>query len=182
MNIKFEKASVKHYQTILVWLEEEHVKEFWDNSQEYKDDILNFINGRKEPSQYFDRTFSYWLGVVEEKPYSLIMTSEFEDAVDLPGYYKPYLSKNGKTFGLDFCIGSKEFIGKGLAAPTLVEFMEFFSTNIEPKADTYIIDPYINNPRPIHVYQKAGFQIEEEFTCKEGYFKGSNGVVMVKKL
>lgn len=34
------------------WLNEPHVQEFWDNTQAHKEDILNFIQGRKTPSQY----------------------------------------------------------------------------------------------------------------------------------
>ena len=45
--ITFEKATDHHRQTIFSWLEEPHVKEFWDNSQEHKDDIINFLDGRK---------------------------------------------------------------------------------------------------------------------------------------
>jgi hypothetical protein len=41
--IHFEKASTKHQDTLFQWLNEPHMKEFWDNSQEHREDILNFI-------------------------------------------------------------------------------------------------------------------------------------------
>ncbi|WP_083837057.1 hypothetical protein [Rickettsia montanensis] len=40
MNIHFEKANLTHKEIIFNWLEEPHIKEFWDNSQEHKNDIL----------------------------------------------------------------------------------------------------------------------------------------------
>ena len=53
MNITFEKSTYHHKQTIFAWLEEPHMQEFWDNTEEHKNDILNFIYGRKQT--YFAR-------------------------------------------------------------------------------------------------------------------------------
>ena len=46
--ITFEKATTTYEEIIFSWLAEPHVQEFWDNSQEHKDDILNFIQGQKK--------------------------------------------------------------------------------------------------------------------------------------
>jgi hypothetical protein len=59
--------------------------------------------------------------------------------------------------------------------------MDYFSNEIDLAADIYIIDPNTNNPRAIHVDEKAGFQIMCEFNSNKGYFAGDPGVVMVKK-
>lgn len=74
MTITFEKASLKHKKTIFNWLEEPHVKEFWDNTQEHKDDILIFLGGRSVASIYNDGLYSYWIGSYEGEPYCMIMT------------------------------------------------------------------------------------------------------------
>ena len=42
MAITFEKAHFKHKDTIFNWLEEPHVKEFWDNTQAHKDESSYF--------------------------------------------------------------------------------------------------------------------------------------------
>lgn len=180
MTIQFEKASHQHQKIIFEWLEEPHVKEFWDNSEAHKDDILHFMNGRKAPSSYFGGIFTYWIGLVDNVAYCFIMTHEGNESSDPPDYYKPYLSRCGKTFGLDFCIGNKEYLGKGIAAQTLIAFTDYFTEKIEPNADTFLIDPFIDNPRAIHVYQKAGFHIKCEFMQEGGYFDQSKGVLMVK--
>lgn len=49
----FEKASLQHKDLIFGRLAEPHMQEFWDNSQEHKDHIINFMEGRKEPSSYY---------------------------------------------------------------------------------------------------------------------------------
>lgn len=102
MNMIFKKAILEHKEAIFSWLDEPHVKEFWDNSQAHRDDIEIFMADRKILSPYFGGMFSYWVGISEHEPYCLIMTHEELDTVDVPDYFKPYLSKTGKTFGLDF--------------------------------------------------------------------------------
>jgi|GEM_PF-3716761 len=61
MTIRFEKLSLQHIDIIFGWLAEPFVQEFWDNTQAHKDDILNFVNGRKELSNYCDGKYVYWL-------------------------------------------------------------------------------------------------------------------------
>jgi hypothetical protein len=52
VTLSFEKISLRHIDIIFNWLAEPFVQEFWDNTQGHKDDILNFVHGRKEPSNY----------------------------------------------------------------------------------------------------------------------------------
>lgn len=178
--ITFEKASPKHQKAIFRWLKEPHIKEFWDNSPEHREDIKIFIGGRQIPSSYFEGIISYWVGMTNNEAYCLIMVHEEKDTSDLPEHCRPYLSKVGKTFGLDFCIGSRQHLGKGLAAPTLVSFMEYFTKQVEPQADTFLIDPSLNNPKAIHIYRKAGFETMCEFTQEGGYFDQSKGLLMAR--
>ncbi|PWY56541.1 acetyltransferase [Legionella qingyii] len=67
------------------------------------------------------------------------------------------MSPSGHTIGLDFGIGNIKYLGQGLAAPTLIEFVSFYNKSVDPLADTFFIDPDKNNPRAKHVYSKAGF-------------------------
>lgn len=179
LNIHFEKASIEHQNIIFQWLNEPHMKEFWDNSQEHKDDILNFIYGRKQ--HYFYGTTQYWVGYVDDQPFCFILTDQLlpsqEDMTDL---HRQYLSKSGNTMTLDFGIGNVDFLGKGLAAPTLDAFTRFFHENIDPKTDTFFIDPDSNNPRASHVYSKAGFLPIGNYTMKQGAFIGQQTLLMVK--
>lgn len=154
--------------------------EFWDNSQGHRDDIVSFMKGRKSPSTYFGGSNDYWLGFKNDEAFAFIMTHPEHHETDPPDYYLPYLSKTGKTFGIDFGIGNPKFVGKGLAAKTLEAFMEFFVAEVEPETNTFLIDPFLHNPRAIRVYEKAGFKKVAEFTQEGGYFDGTKGVMMVK--
>ncbi len=181
MNIHFEKAGPQHQAIIFAWLETPHMKEFWDNSQEHKDDILNFIQGRIQPSHYFNGIITYWIGAIENEPYCFILTSEVL-ADNTKGIWKQHLSKTGKTYGIDFGIGNEKYLGQGLAAPTLQSFTEFFQSQVDRAADTFYIDPDENNPRAKHVYEKAGFQLVGDFTMERGVFSGKKTYLMVKKI
>lgn len=179
--IRFEKAILSHKDLIFEWLDKPHVKEFWDNSPEHRDDILNFVNDHRETSRY-NGIFTYWIGSIENEPYCLLMTSEITPAPDLPKEWGPYLSKTGKTFSIDFMIGNEDYLGKGLASPTLEAFTQFIKEKVDPSVDRFIIDPAENNPRAKHVYEKAGFETVAEFVRDSGFFKGLKHFLMVKRL
>jgi RimJ/RimL family protein N-acetyltransferase len=179
--IKFEKASITHIGTIFNWLSEPHMMEFWDNSEEHKNDILNFIHNK--PQTYFAGTTQYWIGCINSEPYAFVLSDILQkDQTDLSETHLVNMSETGHTIALDFGIGNKEYLGRGLAAPTLSEFMRFYKKAIDPKADTFFIDPVENNPRAIRVYNKAGFVKVGQYHATQGAFIGHNSDLMVKKL
>ena len=178
--IDFEKARLSHIAPIFNWLDAPHVKEFWDNTPEHREDIVLFVNGRKEPSPYSDGIFTYWVGSIENEPYCLLMTSEMLDIPDLPEYYRDCLSKTGKTYSIDFMIGNEKYFGKGLAAPTLEAFTKFIQTNIDDTIDRFMIDPEEQNTRAKHVYEKAGFETISEFISTHGSGYGIKHFLMIK--
>lgn len=181
--IHFKKADSSHQAIIFEWLEEPHVTEFWDNSQAHKDDILNFINGRKTPSNYFDGNFSYWIGYVNNDPCAFIMTIKENPGEDRPDIKNQYISLSGTTYSIDYMIGNKNYLGKGLGAEILNNFTIFFKTQIDPMADTFFIDPNTSNPRAKRVYEKAGFKYIGDFLMDDdGVFSGLKSHFLVKKL
>lgn len=183
MTIHFKKAKMQHQKILFNWLDEPHVKEFWDNSQAHRNDILNFLNGRSEPSSYAEGRYVYWIGFFTNIPYSLIMTIKENPGEDRPSIKEQYLSQTGSTYSLDYMIGNKEFLGKRLGAKTLQEFTLFFQKYIDPLADTFFIDPDQANPRAKHVYVKAGFQEVGNFIIDgDSVFKGRLTDFLVKKL
>lgn len=183
MNIEFEQVKLKDKEIIFSWLSEHHIQEFWDTSQEHKNDILNFMNGRKEPSNYCDGLYTYWIGSIDNEPYSLIMTLQEKAEYDIPNIKKEKLSKTGNSYSIDFMIGNKKYFGKGLGSITLEKFIDFFSHDYDNQADTFFIDPDVANPRAKHVYEKAGFQYVGDFTMEgDGMFKGKQTHFLIKKL
>lgn len=180
MNIRFEQATSEHVGTIFSWLSEPHMQEFWDNSQEHRDDILNFVQGR--PQHYFSGTTKYWIGYVEDEPYAFLLSDVQEkDQPDMPKIQREHMSIKGKTISLDFGIGNKKYLGCGLGASTLCAFMDFYHDQIDEQADTFFIDPDGNNPKAMRVYTKAGFVKVGQFAVTKGYFVGHKSDLMVRK-
>lgn len=183
INIHFEKANLSHKKVIFNWLEEPHVQEFWDNSQGHRDDILNFMNGRKEPSDYCNGLYKYWVGYIDNQPYCLVMTLQEKKEYSIPDLKKAYLSKHGNTYSIDFMIGNLEYCGKGLGAKTLEMFIDFIKANHDSKADAFFIDPDVTNPRAKHVYEKAGFKYIGNFIMEgNGVFAGRKTHFLVKQI
>ena len=178
--IQFVKAGLPHEKLIFSWLSEPHMMEFWDNSQEHKDDILNFIHGRKQ--YYFAGTTQYFIALTEGEPFAFLLADILSPDEDLSPPLKENLSKTGHTIALDFGIGNKKFLGKGLASITLAEFVNYYCEHIDNLADTFFIDPDENNPRARHVYEKAGFEYVNEYHPTEGAFVGDTCLLMIKKI
>ncbi len=84
------------------------------------------MDGRTQPSPYWDGIFTYWIGSLNGTPYCFLLTSYLEEDRELPDLWRKHLSKSGKSLTVDFCIGNEDFLGKGWAAPTLKSFTEFY--------------------------------------------------------
>lgn len=162
-SIAFEKVTSAYKEIIFSWLAESHVQEFWDNTQGHKDDILNFMGGRKAPSNYCEGKYIYWIALDSGKPYAMLMTICETIKDDIGELRLSHLSKTGHTYSLDYMIGSTEHIGKGYGAKTLVEFIDFFRDSFDKKADTFLIASASDNPRAKRVYEKTGFKLIANF-------------------
>ena len=163
MKLSFEKIGLQHIDTIFKWLSEPFVQEFWDNTQAHKDDIINFVNGRTEASDYCDGKYVYWIASCDNQTFAMLMTIQETVDDDIDEIKLKYLSKTGHTYGIDYMIGNKNYFGKGYGSKTLSEFLDFFKRDIDPSADTFLIDPDSDNPRAKHVYMKAGFELIADF-------------------
>ena len=162
-SLSFKKATAADKAVIFSWLETPHVREFWDNSQEHKDDIVNFIEGRQQPSNYFNGKFMYWVAYAGSEPFAMLMTYQETTADDIETLKLSHFSQTGHTYSLDYMIGNTAYLGKGYGASTLSEFLDFFRDQVDTKAESFLIDPESDNPRAKHVYEKAGFRYVGDF-------------------
>ncbi|MBN8827357.1 MAG: GNAT family N-acetyltransferase [Sphingobacteriia bacterium] len=182
LDITFRKPTLDDKEIIFSWLDKPHVHEFWDNSIDHRNDINNFLEGRVTPSNYFNGIFTYWMGLINNEPFSFLLTSEIIINEDISEVWKNHMSKSGKTITIDFCIGNEKFLGKKLASPTLEAFTKFYYEEVDEKANTFFIDPDENNPKAKHVYKKAGFKEVANFAFEKGVFEGNKASLMMKKL
>ena len=181
--ITFAKVTFQYKETIFSWLAEPHIQEFWDNTQAHKDDIIHFMEGRKRPSSYGDGQYIYWIASCKGEPYAMLMTIQETPESDIGQLKLSHISKTGHTYGIDYMIGNPRYLGQGYGARTLIEFIDYFCKNFDEKADTFLIDPAIDNPRAKHVYEKAGFKYMADFVMS-GDCSGSGKPhhLLVKKI
>ena len=106
MKIKFEKVTRAHLDIIFRWLVEPFVQEFWDNTQGHKDDILNFVNCRKESSNYCDGKYVYWIASCDGHPFAMLMTIQETIEDHINDIKLNHLSKTGHIYGIDYMIGN----------------------------------------------------------------------------
>ena len=156
MQMKFFRVERKYKEIILKWFEEDHVKEFYygDGLQCTINNLELYCQGINNNGKY---CFDHWIAFLGDDPFGFLMTSPLEGTSN-PDNAKWYIAGK-QTFTLDLLIGPKQFLGKGLASRMIQEFiLDKFS-----HADYFIIDPAKSNPKAIHVYEKAGFKIVDEF-------------------
>lgn len=138
-NVSFRFAPAEPNQRGLLhqWFEQMHIKEWLHGVG-----LQNTLNGLEE---FFrgETTTTYWVGYDKDTPFSFFITSPVgTDAITL-----------------DLFICNLNYLGKGLAVPMIKEFL----LSQFPKMKKILIDPEATNTRAIHVYQKVGFKITEEF-------------------
>ncbi|MBX9804350.1 MAG: acetyltransferase [Alphaproteobacteria bacterium] len=172
--ITFRKATLPDLPLLDSWLQKPHVREFWDNSERQYTNMKNYLEGTKH-------IHDYYIGLMDGAPYCLLLTCNETIEPDTPLPYLPYLSKDRNIHSLDFMIGEEAYLSKGFGPQTLQAFCLYIQQH-DPLSTRFIIDPQSNNPRAIHVYEKAGFQKVGTFTPEEGEFAGILTHIMVKDL
>lgn len=170
--ITFRLATLQDREMIKAWWTKPHVMEFWDNSPQCWQNIENYFQNQKE-------LFDYWIGSIDSVPFALFMTSELDKNLSPNNPYSKWVEPEDLTITIDFMIGNEDFLGKKLSYITLNKFAYFMKGK---GASAVIIDPAENNPRAIHVYRKAGFNVVDIFDRNEGYFAGVKHYMMRMKL
>jgi len=137
LNYSFVPAKSSQRSLIHAWLVLPHVTKWIHGTglQSTLNGIEKFFNG--------ESTTTYWIVYDEEIPFAFLITSP----------------EGSDTTTLDVFICDVNYLGKGLAVGMIQQFLK---TRF-PTMKRVIIDPEATNARAIHVYQKVGFKIIDEF-------------------
>lgn len=148
----FKLLTKDHEALVKKWLQQDYVAEFWHGTgleSTYKS-IASFIDGK-------ETLFTLWIAYDNATPFGYLMTSKVDFSKDY--LYAKYLTPTSKAITLDLLIGNTSYLGKGLGHQMIKELLLQKFSDV---TDVFI-DPGVNNPKAIHVYEKAGFQKLEEF-------------------
>lgn len=129
------------------WLNNEHVIRWYQKKastmNEVKEKYMPRITGKEKTKAFLILINKVPVGYIQE--YYLMDDSEL----------KPYI--NGNFAGLDLFIGDPTYLGRGLGAQILREFLKQVIFQ-EKDIDGCLVDPSPNNPRIIRTNEKVGFK------------------------
>jgi pimeloyl-ACP methyl ester carboxylesterase len=101
--------------------------------------------------------WKHWLSYDGDIPFGYLLTSTV--AMNKEDEYRRFCKTGGEAITLDLFIGNSQYLGKGIAHQMIQEFLLSQCTQVQE----VLIDPQVTNRRAVHVYEKAGFSIVEEF-------------------
>lgn len=149
LNLTFAHISEEQRPLLMSWLAQDHIREWLhgDGLQNTLNDLEKFFKG---PSLCV-----HWIAYFNGTPFAYLITSEITEHED----HLQACQKERKAITLDLFICDRQFMGKGLAAPMIQEFLIKHFSHIA----VVFIDPESTNTRAIHVYEKVGFKFVGEF-------------------
>jgi len=161
MHFTFKPAIGSQYNLIQGWLQQDYIAKWIHGTG-----LQNTLNGLEKWFQYnklrkkSNRTLAitqHWVGFDGQTPFIYMLTSNVNKTED--GLYAKHSRMPGHAITLDIFIGDPIYLGKGLAVNIIHEFLLSHFLDI----DEVFIDPEKTNSKAVHVYQKAGFKIIDEF-------------------
>ncbi len=152
ISMHFEILRKDQEEMLKAWLKQDYVAEFWDGVglQNTLKSISRFVNGE-------ETLFTLWIAYDRTIPFGYLMTSNVDFEKD--HLYAKHLSPSSKAITLDLLIGNPSYLGKGFGHRMIQELLQ---QKFHDVTDVFI-DPGVDNPKAIHVYEKAGFRKLEEF-------------------
>lgn len=165
MRITFRKLQVNDFPILLKWLNQPHVKQWWDGdiswtkervAQKYMPytEGVKVLKGIKKPIYAF----------IIEVDTTAIGYIQYYNKRDFPpeqGYYIDDLPES--LAGLDVYIGEPAALGKGLGVKILKQFLQ---EEVFIRFSQCSVDPDTANQKAITIYERAGFKnIKEIEDC-----------------
>lgn len=139
--IEFRNLHNEDCDLLHAWLQEPHVREFWDDGIRTIEQTRSYY--------YQENGVDRFIFSINNQPAGYIQSYD----VKLHDEYKKFSKENKKTLGMDFFIGDKQFLGKGFSKIIIQKFIEFHCADVV----RMIVDPDPNNNKAIHVYETCGF-------------------------
>lgn len=157
MRINFQPLKKEHFSLLLKWLQTPHVKEWWDK------DIIWTLELIEEKYGAYTEGYKLEQGLRKEiHAYIIILNDtavgyiQFYNAYDFPREEGLTLKELPKSLAaIDIFIGDKAYIGKGLSALIMDQFLKDY---VDPNYDACFVDPDSRNIAAIRAYEKVGFQ------------------------
>jgi aminoglycoside 6'-N-acetyltransferase len=143
LNITFAPLKEDDFETLFRWLQESHVKKWWKDKEF---GCLNTIIEKYSP--YLENKNGVWAFIVSIDGKKI-------------GFIQYYFATPGKTdgAGIDFYIGEKEYLNKGISNLIIKDFLD---QKVFKLFKFCIADPDKKNIYAIRTLEKAGFTVHSK--------------------
>ena len=145
-HLHFKPLAETDFPLLLKWLEEPHVKAWWDQNTSWTPELIAKKYALNRPVQ------AYTI-LIDELPIGYIQFYDIDDFTDAS---RPQCPES--VAGLDYYIGEPGFLKKGFAPIILKKFL---SEQVKPLFAHCLVDPDVKNTAAIGAYEKAGFKAIE---------------------
>jgi RimJ/RimL family protein N-acetyltransferase len=152
----FVPIEERHMTLFRHWLNQDHVKKFWQESD--NDEILKEKFLKKLPQRGI-RSF-----IIEQESKS-IGYIQYYDCAKIGGGW--WVGEKPGSFGIDLMIGDVGSVGKGFGPKVIKDFILLILAN-EPAARSIIVDPDPSNLRAIRAFERAGFGRDKQIETPNG--------------
>ena len=147
--IAFAPLVPEHLDLLHGWLQQPHVREFWDDGHRTREQVGAHYVGPDLGADPDDASFVFTLA---GRPAGYLQTYR----VGTSSEYGQWRSPHGETWGLDLLLGAAADTGQGHGPQIILAFTTFWQVQ-RPHLSRLLIDPDVRNTRAIRAYQKAGF-------------------------
>lgn len=179
MNISFQPLATTDFENLLKWLQQPHVKKWWDADVNYTLELIqekygSYVDGYKKIGSERKPIHAFII-YFDDAPIGYI---QYYNAYDFPrdGCELNNLSKS--LSAIDMFIGDEKYLGKGIGSKSLELFLE---SHVFTEFDYVFVDPALTNIFAIESYSKAGFKIVRS-SSKEQIFWMLRGKNLSNKL
>ena len=169
--MNFLSLKTEHFPLLVAWLNTPHVAEWWSDGKVWDEATVaekysSYVDGYKvneqgEKKPIFPFVIEYKGALIGYIQYYNVLDFERESG----GVNQQHLPT--LCAALDFFIGDKAFLGKGLGTAILVQFLQ---EHIFKNFNGCYVDPEKENSRALCTYEKAGFTVlalEDQAILKE---------------
>ena len=153
--IVFTRLAPAHLDLLHCWLQQPHVREFWDDGHRTREQVQAHYFGPdafNPDALNTDPANASFVFTLAGRPAGYLQTYR----VELSSEYAQWRSPHGETWGLDLLLGAATDTGQGHGPQIIRAFMKLWQ-GLHPDLSRLLIDPDIRNIRAIRAYQKAGF-------------------------
>jgi RimJ/RimL family protein N-acetyltransferase len=174
MNITFKPLCEADFKLLLQWLEEPHVKDWWDKDIHWTPDLIykkysTYTKGYKLENG-ITRLINAYIIYADEIPIGYIQLYNAYDFLRSA----PLLGLPSSLAAFDVFLGEKLFLNQGIGSRAITQFLNEYATLY-----THVFaDPERTNVAAIRSYEKAGFKkaitqpdTNEVWLLRENYIK-----------